>query len=338
MSRHPCSISLALISKYRASLMGFAMLFIILFHIPLLRASQFYGLYRMGNVGVDMFLFLSGIGLWYAWNKKPSYLYFLKRRCIRIYPVWFVLALNFYLLNYYTQQTLTHSLTDLIGDVLINWDFWLQGELTFWYIPATMMLYLFAPAYIQLINKYPVYRWLPVLMIVWCIMVQWIAPLYHYFIHLEIFWSRVPIFFIGINFGLPIQNRKVLQPQAFWLIFITFALTLGTSVYLEQQLHGRFPLFVERMIYIPMTISGIILLCMVLRKLSNISNSIVAASAWIGGLSLEVYLLHTHFILKYLVKWHCGYWLTALLCLIITLPIAWILHKGVAWAVNKIVK
>ena len=55
-------IELANISRYRGELMGMAMVFIILFHADLPRNDMFYGLRRMGNVGVDMFLFLSGVG------------------------------------------------------------------------------------------------------------------------------------------------------------------------------------------------------------------------------------------------------------------------------------
>ena len=57
------------LSRYRGELMGIAMLFIILFHVYLPRQHAFFGLHRLGNVGVDMFFFLSGIGLWYSWSK-----------------------------------------------------------------------------------------------------------------------------------------------------------------------------------------------------------------------------------------------------------------------------
>ena len=57
-------IELSNISRYRAEQMGAAMLFVILFHVALDRGDPFYGLRRCGNVGVDIFLFLSGVGLW----------------------------------------------------------------------------------------------------------------------------------------------------------------------------------------------------------------------------------------------------------------------------------
>ena len=73
-------IELFNISKYRGELMGAAMLFIILFHVSLPRNDLFFGLRRMGNIGVDIFLFLSGVGLWYAWMKNASLKHFFLRR------------------------------------------------------------------------------------------------------------------------------------------------------------------------------------------------------------------------------------------------------------------
>ena len=45
-------IDLVNISRFRAEHMGMAMLFVILFHVGLPRWSDFYGLRRMGNLGV----------------------------------------------------------------------------------------------------------------------------------------------------------------------------------------------------------------------------------------------------------------------------------------------
>ena len=90
-------IELANISRYRGELMGAAMLFIILFHVALPRENAFFGLRRMGNVGVDMFLFLSGIGLWFSWMKNPSAKHFFIRRYLRIYPAWLIIACLYYI-------------------------------------------------------------------------------------------------------------------------------------------------------------------------------------------------------------------------------------------------
>lgn len=63
------------ISRYRSELMGLAMVLIILFHVRLPQSDFFFGLKRCGSVGVDMFMFLSGVGLWFSWTRTPSLKY-----------------------------------------------------------------------------------------------------------------------------------------------------------------------------------------------------------------------------------------------------------------------
>lgn len=326
-------IELANISRFRGELMGAAMLFIILFHVALPREDAFFGLRRMGNVGVDMFLFLSGIGLWFSWMKNPSAKHFFIRRYLRIYPTWLIIACLFYIPSF--QGGSTWNWIYLFGEITINWGFWLHDELNFWYIPATMMLYLFAPAYMELIKRHPIYRWLPVVMIMWCILVQYVTPIHQAVGHLEIFWSRVPIFFIGINMGEMVRQKQTLDGASIWMIWLMFLMTLLASIFLEQEKHGMFPLFLERMLYIPLTITSILLLNRIFRRTPNWFNK---GFMFVGALSLECYLLHIHFVLKYIEPYHLGYWPTFFICIGITLPAAWILSKIAGWISKELAK
>ena len=86
-------IDLSLISKYRGELMGFAMIYVVMFHVCGSRHDTlWYCLARCGNLGVDIFLFLSGIGLWFAWTRNSSLRHFYWRRYKRIYPAWLVIT------------------------------------------------------------------------------------------------------------------------------------------------------------------------------------------------------------------------------------------------------
>ena len=91
------SIELADISRYRGELMGLAIIFVVLFHVGLPREDAFFGLKRMGNIGVDFFLFLSGMGLWFSWTKHPSLRKFYLRRFLRVYPTWLFMACLYYI-------------------------------------------------------------------------------------------------------------------------------------------------------------------------------------------------------------------------------------------------
>ena len=316
-------IELANISRYRGQLMGMAMIFVVLFHVSLPRADAFFGLRRIGNIGVDMFLFLSGIGLWFSWAKNQDAKRFLLRRLLRIYPAWLVVASAFYVPDFLTHGGHSTSLVDLFGDIIVNWDFWLHDELTFWYIPATMMLYLFTPAYLRLIIRHPIYRWLPVVMIMWCILVQYVTPIHQAVGHLEIFWSRVPIYFIGINVGKAVQEKHTMDGAALWLILLTFGMAFASSVFLEQVRHGQFPLFLERMLYIPLTVTAILLLNRLFRRTPAAFNR---AFGFVGAISLETYLIHNHFVMTYIEQLDLTYWATFFITTAITLPAAWLLH------------
>ena len=315
------AIEWADVSRYRGALMGAAILFIILFHVPLARSDMFFGLRRCGNIGVDMFLFLSGIGLWYAWVKNPFVGHFYKRRLLRIFPTWLVISSVYYLQRFNWQSG---DYLDLLLDITVNWGFWLNDELTFWYVPAIMMLYLWAPWYMKLIQHDPLYRWLPVLMVCWCVIVQWVVPVHQAVSHIEIFWSRVPIFFIGINCGEWVRGEQRVAPSGRWLVWITFLMTAAACIWLEQERHGRFPLFAERMVYIPLTVTLILLLCDLCRSLPRWSLRVLV---FLGGLSLEIYLIHNQFVMQYLIPYHLGYWPTMLLTTLLTLPLAWALQQ-----------
>lgn len=325
-------IELVNISRYRGELMGAAMLFIMLFHVSLPRNDLFFGLRRMGNIGVDMFLFLSGLGLWFSWMKKPSARHFFTKRYLRIYPAWLIMACLYYIPRFHGGDFM--AWLDLIGDITINWDFWLHDELTFWYIPAIMMLYCFAPAYMELIRRHPIYRWLPVVMIMWCILVEYVTPIHQAVGHIEIFWSRVPIFFIGINMGEMVRKKQRIDGTGIWMVIILFVMTLFASIFLEQQRHGQFPLYVERMLYIPLTLTSILLLNRVFRRTPRWFNK---TFKFVGALSLECYLIHIHFVLAYIPQpW--SYWPTFIVCLLITLPLAFVLSKLVEYISKQIEK
>lgn len=314
------------LSRRRTELMGLAMLAVMLFHAPLTRASAFWGLRRVGNVGVDVFLFLSGVGLWYAWTKRPTLAQYFRRRYRRIYPAWIIVALLFYVPRYIMGEGHSTSLVDLAGDVLINWDFWLNDEGTFWYVPAIMMLYTLAPAYLMAIERWPSWRWLPVGLMVWCAAVQWVAPIHAAVGHIEIFWSRMPIFFIGINMGAWVKAGRTADGGARSLLALLFVGSLALSVYIEATRGRAFPLFAERMLYIPLTVSVCLLFPTLLDLLPRWAN---AAFRLVGTLSLEIYLLHAQFVLQPLSKLQLGYWPTFLLTLALTLPLAWVLHWGI---------
>lgn len=88
------------LSKYRSELMGFACLWVTLHHNcfdwptaldPVRRFASY------GNLGVDIFLLLSGVGLYFAWQKKPKLSSFYARRLVRIQVPYVLIAVPYWI-------------------------------------------------------------------------------------------------------------------------------------------------------------------------------------------------------------------------------------------------
>lgn len=327
-------IELSDISKFRGELMGLAMLFVMLFHVSLPKNALMYGVVRCGNVGVDVFLLLSGVGLWFAWSKNPTLKQFYLRRFKRIYPAWLIMASLYYIPQFLTVKGGGYSpdVPNLIANILVGWSFWRIDDLTFWFVPAILAMYLFAPFYMKLIQRHPEYRWLAALAMVLAVMVQYYPPIHKAVGHVEIFFSRIPIFLIGINMGAWVKEKRTLNGSATWLILIAFIMSFAMCIEFEQEWRGRFPLFLERMVYIPLTLSGVLLLNLLLRHAPAI---MLRCFAFVGTVSLELYLIHIQFVLKYVRPYHLGFWLSSIIMIAVSLVFAWILHKAIAFAIKK---
>lgn len=115
-----------------------------------------------------------------------------------------------------------------------------------------------------------------------------------------------------------------MEPASRWLVMITFLMTAAACIWLEQMRYGRFPLFAERMVYIPLTVTLILLLTDLFRCMPGWCHRVFI---FLGSLSLEIYLIHNHFVMQYLIPYHLGYWPTMLLTTLLTLPLAWLLQQ-----------
>ena len=143
------------ISKYRSSLMGVAMLSVFLFHsMGNWMPKVVLDIAANGSIGVDVFLFLSAMGLTYSISKNPSVLAFYKRRVWRIMPAYWLIMSCVYLFVFVLKAT--HIMPDNYYRIPRNmWElvqayttlgYWLKdGIFYLWYIPAILLLYLLFP-------------------------------------------------------------------------------------------------------------------------------------------------------------------------------------------------
>ena len=319
-------IELSDISRYRKPLMGLAIVFVMLFHTHMDSSNIMYSINRCGNVGVDIFLFLSGIGLWYSWTKDSSLTQFYHRRFWRVYPEFFIMACLYYIPDYMSISPKdTGNWLELLGNITINWCFWTNGSSTFWFIPAIMAMYIFAPGYMTLIKRNPLYRWLPVIIILLDFLIQCSFDIRHSIGHIEIFLNRIPIFLIGLNCGQSVKDNAIKIPaNTIWLALLAIIIPLVISSQAINNPSDKFPMAVIRLSYIPMSLGLITLLIQLFHRTPKWLMVIIS---FLGGISLEMYLIHQHFVLCYVEEYNLGYCLSALISIPIAIALAWALHR-----------
>ena len=102
---------------------------------------------QYGFAGVEIFMFVSGFGLYYSLDKDRHIIRFYKKRLLRIFPTYYILGIiasiilfNDNLLSYLFRYT-------TLG-------FWIGSIYWEWYIPSLVMLYLVSPFLKKLIDRY----------------------------------------------------------------------------------------------------------------------------------------------------------------------------------------
>lgn len=144
-----------LVQEYKVYLMGIAILEIVFFHsgLALGRGEIFLA---FGEGGVDIFFFLSGIGLYHSLSKDKNVIAFYKRRILRLAPAYIPFIICW--LGYKLPEVILTYGWDLPGVIKMIWGNilmteWINGGLSFnWYIQALFWFYLLTPLLFEIIN------------------------------------------------------------------------------------------------------------------------------------------------------------------------------------------
>ncbi len=148
------------ISAYRSEVFGISILMIILFHFTenllsavksgqtSLEAHSLIGKLLMdyhhffGSIGVELFLFLSGVGLYYSFSRNSDVPSFYKRRFTRILIPYLIVAVPFWALRdlFLKPKGSLQFLKDLTFVT-----FFTDGTRTIWFIGLIVVLYIVFP-------------------------------------------------------------------------------------------------------------------------------------------------------------------------------------------------
>jgi peptidoglycan/LPS O-acetylase OafA/YrhL len=223
---HPVS----LITQYRMPLMGLAAIWIVIYHSfsfgPGFLGSILQFFRSIGYFGVDIFFFLSGLGLMMGWYKKRySLKAFYMRRFLRIMPAYWIVIL----LGLAARSVLGAPCP--IGKFVAN--FFCVGYLThqqtifgLWFVGAIIILYLAFPVLAYILTKSQK-SFMPVVIVTFvslaiAIFLGWAE----HGSHLIPFILRWPAFFLGMYTGLCIVTQNYIyidkvSPRVLCLLLFT---------------------------------------------------------------------------------------------------------------------
>ncbi len=321
---------LRVLSENRAQLMGVAMLSIMLFHQQFIGQGKFVFefFHSCGHWGVDMFMFLSGMGCYYAFRKAPSVGCFYKRRLRRIMPsavcagVIKVLIIGFL----WHQSFHVNACLRLFG-------------LDLWFIRSILILYLLFPVFVWGLQRFNPVCFLLSLMAFCILFLRWFDSLkiQNWIYYTTVAWTlyRLPVFVLGILVSLvgggdkSLKINRLLQCVALAVFCFLVFNQFFAKIYFPQfclPLKDEYAYF---LLSLPITV------------LAYYAGSLLrgrgAILRWIGTHSLELYLVHEF------VYWLVGHFrwpflgrVVFLLAIAVSFIAAYLLKKMTAYALNML--
>ena len=271
------------LSKFRSEIMGLACLWVMLHHnsftwpesLDVLRRFSLYG-----NLGVDIFLLVSGVGLYYAWSKKPALGDFYARRFVRLLVPYVLFAVPYWVWRdlHLHQGSFWLDVTQLSLP--------LKGVITTWYIPAIGVLYLLYPLIARFLFSGD--RWtrttvLCGVVIVGCLHLNYSGS--EFYDNCEIALTRSAVFILGCALGKSVKDDEPMAPHLPLLGLLW--IMLNDSLRRNTNLSAVW----IRFSYIPLTVSVLLVTVWVLERLENFGG-LRKFLRFFGERSLELYLTH----------------------------------------------
>lgn len=306
--------SLKDVSTYRSELMGWSIVWIMMLHFGFYTLKPLGFVAQYGYAGVDIFLFVSGFGLFYSLDKKPLLLSFYRKRLIRIFPA-------YYLVGAFASIIVFH---DTILQYLFRYStigFWIGGAYFEWYVPSLLLLYLLAPFLKQAGLKWQ--SALAVLFLVIGFLILGHEELIdgvHYFLL-----YRVPAFLYGMICAQWLKNAYSIK------CFLWIALAgIPFFIWLYPNFHQ---------VYLYKYYSVFFLMPIFVMAFSGISKYVVFVNpvmSCIGRSSLEIYLIQNVFFSQVTDGVIPRSDVNTLLLMIISIGVGILLHETIERTISKL--
>lgn len=281
-----------MLSRYRSQLSGIAILWIMIFHIVEIKSTKLFGFFDYtygflvnGNIGVEIFLLLSGLGLYYSYSRNENMMEFYCKRMKRIFLPYLIISGVFFFFN----DVIITAQPIVFFKNLTTLSFWESGNRAFWFIALILPLYVFYPV----IHRFILNNRRPFILTLMAIVIVYISLIFLKFydlkeyVKVEIALTRIPIFLMGCYIGKLSHECTALN----LLQRVAILCTIIIGIYAFND--SRFPLITWKALRFYYFILGISMTWMFVILLDFLqSNFINKLLGKVGDISLELYLSH----------------------------------------------
>ncbi|MCQ2567164.1 MAG: acyltransferase [Mogibacterium sp.] len=293
--------NLNLISKYRDELFGIAIIAIVFFHFCANHVA-YYGprgansilfnftehyLQYVGSIGVEIFVFLSGVGLYYSFSKNSDTKCFFKKRGKRILTPYLIIGISFWTIK--DLIILKKGIAAFVKD-LSFYSFFSDGVRTIWYIFLMIVLYLLFPSIYYIIHEKKIKGGFAVLLLITLIFPAVLMLINNVlYSNISIAITRIPIFIVGVYAGRLVKEEHTIDYNAL-VILVASLFIVGIKAkrvnlvsYISRYIDGCYSLAI------------IAFLICILELVNNTiiwKKYICGLFRFAGKYSLELYLTH----------------------------------------------
>ena len=285
-------------SEQRSYLMGFAIAMLILFHCCedytlLIKGDLFsyvgpligvfiHGIVWIGACGVEIFLFLSGIGLYFSYSNKPLLYNFYKKRLVAILIPYLIIAIPYLIWQNFSYTN--HGFLNFLKDLSLFTTF-TKFNRQGWYVALILVMYLLFPAFFYIIKRYG-YKGFALLEIIFLSL-----PFLVLFIDERVFntyqvaLTRIPTFILGVYCGEKVYQKK--ERKWFPLIILGIAVLLYVVRHAPVS-YGKMQTIFSRYEKAALTISGLFLISLFLQSFKIVNTKKILN--FLAPMTLELYL------------------------------------------------
>lgn len=289
------------LSKYRNVLMGLQILLIIIFHFTedsykvrdFCVIHLFYKYIR--SSGVDLFLLLSGIGLYFSWKKRPDKQAFYIKRYTRILIPYFLVAVPawIWLDVFYLEK----GWGAVVQDILFL-SFFLEKTRWFWYILMIGICYWIFPYIYRVIESAYDRFSAQMRVLLLCTISTTLLVILYLFYHelygnISLAVSRIPAFLVGVLVGKYVYEKRTIPQRYLWYMVILAIILAYPLQMVTKEIIG---VYSRAFLNYSLTLLFVLFLVWLsdygINWMRNLHSLIVGVLRWFGQYTLELYLVH----------------------------------------------